>query len=203
MNLNFDARQHKPEQTGNFIRHPIGTKFPAIVSEVVIDGENPRKYHIDILFSTPEGQIKKRYGFDWDSQEKNMQQMTQISKGNLTALCHATGVYILNTGQELINARLMIDIGWQKGQQPTTEKPEGGYTEVSKVYDANGNEPGKATPAPAVQQGGQQGGWPQTQAPSAPPPANNAPAPAAGPTNWQPGPSAAPGSAPPWASGGR
>jgi len=45
-----------------------------------------------------------------------------------------------------------LDVNYQKGEEPTAERPEGGYVEVKKVYDVNGNEPGKA-PAQAQPQG--------------------------------------------------
>src|ERR1051326_227119 len=57
-----------------------------------------------------------------------------------------------------------MDVGFQKGHEPTAEKPEGGYVELKKVYDINGNEPGKTPSQPQGQQqqpqGNQQSGTP-------------------------------------------
>lgn len=197
ISLNFDATKFNPEQ--GIPKHPTG-KFPAIVSEVgTEENKNKDGGYFSVTFTTQAGQIRKNYNLWFQNPDDGKKQAIEIASKQLSALCHATGVFRLGDGRELINARCTIEV--------TPQARDDKYNEVSKVYDANGNEPGKATPAPAVQQGGQQGGWPQQQAPSAPPPANNAPPPAAAPANaapsWSPGPSAAPGTPPPWASGGR
>lgn len=203
MQLNFDATKYDPSQS--IAKHPIGN-FPAIVSEVKIDGKSDKEYWIDVTFSTPSGQIRKRYNVANPSSEKNMQQMVDIANRDLSALCHATAAYRLLSGQELVNQRLMIDVAVQD------EK----YNKVAKVYCPDGSEPkalNQQAPTAAQQQpAAAQGGWnnqPQQAAGNAPAtgwsgqqtPPNNAPANAPASANsggWTPGPSAAPGAPVPW-----
>lgn len=211
MNLNFDATKYDPTQ-GNFTKHPIGKKFQAVVSEVSTkENNNKDGGYFEVIFTTPAGQIANRYNLFFTNPNDGQKKSQEIAQKQLSALCHATGIFRLGDGRELLNARLLIDVDWQKGQEPTPEKPEGGYTQISKVYDASGNEPGKA-PAPA-QAAAPNAGWsgtPQSPAPAlavqgwsnSPPAPNNAPAPAAAaPTQqWTQGPSAPAGAPPPWAS---
>lgn len=194
MDLNFDARQHNPEQ--GMGKHPTG-KFPAIISDVSVEENNNKDGgYFSVKFTTPSGQIAKNYNLWFTNPNEGQQKAQEIARNNLSALCHAVGIYLLPTGKELINARCQIEVA----PQAKNDK----YNEVSKVYDANGNEPGKAPTAPQPASGG----WSQTatqQAPAAPggwsaPAAPASPPPAAAPVNtWQPGPSAAPGERPPWA----
>lgn len=203
MQLNFDATKIEPNQ--GTPKHPVGNKIPAIISDVGTDGKDETGYFW-VLFTTQSGQIRKQYNIWTKSTEPNMLQMVDIANRNLSALCHATGIFRLGDGRELLNARCCIDV------TPQVKKPE--FNEVSKVYDANGNEPGKA-PAQPTQPATQQGGWNNQPAQTAPAPAAQgwsnpapaaqpAPAPAPAPTQqWSQGPSAAPGTPPPWASGNR
>jgi hypothetical protein len=231
----FDATNIPPEQGGG--KHPVGSKFPAIVTSTGIKStkDNTGGYFF-VQFTTQAGQISANYNIWNDSP-----QAVEIAQKQLSALLHAIGIFKIhctlpdgspdmqNAGAEIRNQRVQIDVNYQKGQEPTPEKPAGGYVEVSRVYDANGNEPGKAPapppqmqqPTPPTQQGQpQSGGWnaPASnglgQAPATavqqgnPPPVpwgatapNNAPAPAAAPANagWTQGPSAPAGGAPDWA----
>ncbi len=184
--INFDATKYDPTQ--GVAKHPVG-KFPAVISEVKLEGKSETDHHLIVFFTTQAGSIRKQYNIASDSQEDNMKKMVEIARNNLSSLCYATGVFKLGNGQELVNARCQIEVKEQ------TKNPQ--YNEVSKVYDANGNEPGKATAAPQPQANG--GGWG-----AAPQASQNAPAPAPAPAApqpaWSPGPSAAPGTPPPWAS---
>lgn len=197
--LNFDATQYSPDQ--GMPKHPTG-KFPAAITQVVVEGKSEKDHHVAILFTTPAGSIKKQYNVATESTEQNMMQMADIARRNLSALCHVTGVFKLATGQELVNARLMIEI--------TPQAKNDKYNEVSKVYDAAGNEPGKA---PAAAQGGSWGGQPQQPAPApqnAPQTAANGPAwgngqtqpaqqqPAQQAAAWSPGPATGAQPNPPW-----
>ncbi len=200
----FDATQHQPRQGGQ--AHPVG-KFPfTITNTEIVPTKDGNGGMFVITFTSPSGEIVNRYNL-WNNSAKAV----EIAHGQLSALCHATGVFRLNfdnAGAELRGARGMMEIGYQKGSEPTAENPSGGYVELKKVFDANGNEPGKAkvvaqpmSPAPvyndpnATPQGsppasgnGQAVGWqPQgTQATQQPPNGQG----------WQQGPVQA---TPPWA----
>jgi len=196
----FDASQFEPSQGGG--AHPVG-KFPATISNTAI---KPTKSGdgglFEVEFSTQAGSISNRYNL-WN---KNLQAV-EIAQKQLSALCYATGIFKLdfrNDAAVLRGAKLIIEVDNQKNKDGTPN----GYVEVKKVYDLNGNEPGRSSPAPqpAPQQAQQaapapsngNGGW-GTPAPQ------NAPAPTAAPQQgWSAGPTnttnAAPaGNKPPWA----
>lgn len=195
MNYVFDATQFNPEQ--GIGKHPTG-KFPASISETSIE-ENKNKDggYFSVTFTTPAGSIRKNYNLWYSNPTDGQKQAVEIANKSLSALCYATGVFkvgMTDEGAALRGARCQIEVTPQKNN------PE--YHEVSKVYDANGNEPGKApAAAPQPAAGAQQGGWSSQPAPAAQPAPAPAPAPQQQPANagWQQGPTAAPGSAPPWA----
>lgn len=101
---------------------------------------------IVVEFTTPNGAIEKRYNV-WNASP----QAVEIASKEISALCHATGIFKITANQndlpnavrELRNARCKIIVGYQSGMEPSAERPEGGYTEVKKVLDLHGNEPGK------------------------------------------------------------
>lgn len=217
MNYSFDARQFDPVQSIG--SHPVG-KFPATISHTEnVETKDKTGGMFVVTFTTPAGQILFRYNL-WNKEPKAV----EIAHKQLSALCYATGIFQLgfqDEGAALRNARLMIEVGYQKGEDPAQNPEAKGYTEVKKIFDVNGNEPGKA-PAPAAQP--QQGnGWaqqgnanvttglavPQQQAPQgwqqgpqppaqSQPPAQAAPAPQQ--AGWQPGPTQSGNTAPPWAN---
>lgn len=210
MNGSFDANQFQPKQ--GMEGHPVG-QFPFNISNTSIEATKDNTGGMFVVeFTTPTGVAKMRYNL-WNSSPKAV----EIAHGQLSALCHATGVYRLDWGNEgaaLRNAVGQIVVGYQKGEEPSPEKPHGGYTEIKKVLDRNGNEPGKPPQQPGNQQQPGQGGWgggspSPSPAPAAAPATPAAPtgwgAPASPPTSppvtpgWAPGPSAPAGSAPPWA----
>ena len=190
----FNAQDYEPSQASG--KHPCG-KFPATISNTSI---KPTKSGdgglFEVEFSTQAGTITSRYNL-WNKEPKAV----EIAQKELSALCYATGIFKLdfrNDGAALRGAKLIIDVDDQKNKDGTPN----GYVEVKKVYDANGNEPGRQTPSPQPQQApqaatgapaGNGGGWGQ-------PAQNNAPAAAPSPQAWAPGPTenAAPSSKPPW-----
>lgn len=157
MNYTFDATQHQPMQ-GVGEGHPKG-KFPATISNTLIKPTNAGDGGMFVVeFTTQAGTISNRYNL-WNPSPKAV----EISHKELSALCHATGVFRVgmeNDGAALRGASLMIEVDDQKDKDG---KPNG-YVEVKKVYDKNGNEPGKP-PTNQPQPQGQQGGWAQNAAP--------------------------------------
>lgn len=212
----FDATQFTPNQGGE--AHPLG-KFPAQISNTEI---KPNKANTGglfvVTFTTPSGSIGNYYNL-WNESPKAV----EIANKELSALCHATGVFRLdwqNDGAAIRGARCMIEVGEQKDKEG---KPTG-YVEIKKVYDLQGNEPGKAPvqqqPQTQVSQGAPMvaqpnGGWgtgsaQQAQQPGGwggatqqqPQPNPNPAPPQAG---WQPNPNQQPAQGnpppPPWKQG--
>lgn len=172
----FDARQVQPKQGGG--RHPIGNKFPFRITNTEAkavkteQGQQPKGGLFAVEFTSPAGSITFNYNL-WNESE----QARKIANEQLSALCHAVNIFQLdfkNDGAALRGAQGLMDIGFQRGHEPSAEKPEGGYVEIKKVYDMAGNEPGKSpaqsqqSPQQNFNQGqanppqGQQGG-PQVQ----------------------------------------
>jgi hypothetical protein len=154
----FDARTIEPRQGGG--PHPVGNKFPFTISHTSVEavkteqGQPPKGGKFVVEFTSPAGSIKENYNL-WNENET----ARKIAAQELSALCHATGIFNIdfkNDGAALRGAQGLMDIGFQKGHEPSAEKPEGGYVELKKVYDRSGNEPGKAQQAPQGQQGGGQ-----------------------------------------------
>lgn len=186
-NYTFDASQYAPEQGGQ--AHPIG-KFPAFISNTAIQPTKDNDGGMFVVeFTTEAGKISNRYNL-WNQSQKAV----DIAHKQLSALCHSVGVFrvdMQNEGAALRNARLMIEVGKQKDSE---------YTEVKRVFDPNGNEPGKAgAPAPAPSAAPNPG----FGAPAAAPAGNwggqpaAAPAPAANAWGGQPNPAPADHGQPP------
>lgn len=145
----FDARQYQPQQ--GTPAHPPGM-FEAQISNTEIKPTSAGTGGMfAVEFTTPAGRITRNYNL-WNPSP----QAVEIANKELSALCHATGVYNLdwtNEGAAMRNARCRIEVA------PQTKNPE--YMEIKRVFDMQGNEPGR----PAQQQpqggaawGGQQGG---------------------------------------------
>lgn len=163
----FNANQYEPSQ--GMSGHPPALKVPFTITNTAIV-ENKAKdggmFVVDL--TSPMGTQIHRYNI-WNKEPKAV----EIAHGQLSALCRATNIYQIdwqNEGAALRGGKGLMDIGYQKGEEPSAEKPNGGYTELKKVYDLAGNEPGKtpsqaqpqnqSTPpqnAPVTQQTG--GGW--------------------------------------------
>jgi hypothetical protein len=201
----FDATNIAPKQSGP--KHPPGNKFPFTITNTEVKDikANDGQKLFEVTFTSPAGLIRFNYNL-WNTSET----ARKIAVGQLSALCHATGIFKVNfpndsnvgpAGNELRGGKGLMDIGFQSGHEPSAEKPEGGYVEIKKIYDVNGNEPGKGpapqassgfTPnaaAPQVNQGWGGGG----SAKPADAPANNV-------GGWQPGGGATPVK-PPWGGG--
>ena len=198
----FDANQFEPKQSAG-TNHPVG-RFPFDITDTSIE-ENKNKDggFFMVEFTTPAGVAVMRYNM-WNKSE----QAVNIAQGQLSALCRAVGRFQVrweDQGAALRGANGMIEVGFQKGQEPSAERPNGGYTEVKKVLDSAGNDPaGGNNPAPQnnqqqqpmTNQGG--GNWGnQNQPQNNNPPQNN------NGGNWQQGQQNNGGgnnTSPPWGS---
>ena len=182
----FDASQFQPRQVSE--AHPVGD-FDFVITGCEIKSVNDNSGgYFQVEFTSPRGSIIHRYNI-WNEDSKSV----EIAHGQLSALCTATGIYKLNwqnEGRELLQARGKMRVGYQKGEEPTPEKPQGGYVELKRVFDVHGNEPGKAPaaapqpqqvapiqqqpngvwgPQPQQQPEPSAQGWTQGQAPKTPP----------------------------------
>lgn len=168
-NPSFDATTIAPDQ--GTPTHPPGMFDATITNTRVQDTRENTGSMFVVEFTTPAGRIDFRYNL-WNQSP----QAVEIAGKQLSALCHATGIFRVNfnnpngVGAELRGGRCKIEVAPQLSKDGTPN----GYTQIKRVFDAAGNEPGKA-PAQAQQPNGFQ--QPQQQA------AQTQPA-----QSWQPGP---------------
>lgn len=188
----FDARSVPPQQ--GFAVHPPGM-FDAQISNTYAKPTASGTGGMFVIeFTTPAGRIENRYNL-WNPSSQAM----EIAQKELSALCHATAIYKITfpknqdgspilekAGFELRGGRCKVEIAPQTRKNSEGKFEETGYMEVKKVYDANGNEPGKtgSAPQPMQTQPQQQtsppvqpngnGGWgaPQSQSAQQQPAAN-------------------------------
>jgi len=205
INATFNASQFEPKQGGG--GHPVGNGFSVTITNTAVkptkDGSGGL---FEVEFTTEGGSIVSRYNL-FNQNAKAV----EIANHEFSALCHAVGVMNVefsNDGAVLRGTRGKLNVGYQKGNEPTPEKPEGGYVEVKLIMDAAGNTPGKpalAAAAPGQVYQPQQAAQAPQQAPAAswsngaaqPTPTPNAAQQAPQTAQWAPGQAAA-GQAPPW-----
>lgn len=150
----FNAQQYDPTQGVGSL--PIG-KHPVVVesSEVKANKANDGGY-LQLNLRIIDGPQTGTTGAYRLNLYHTNQQTVEIAHRQLSAICHVIGVFQVNDSSQLHGIPFLIEVGPQKND------PQ--YTEVKKVYDMNGNEPGKAgAGAAAAQPQGQQGFGQQPQ----------------------------------------
>jgi hypothetical protein len=154
----FNANQFEPNQ--GFGVHPPAQKvqFQITGTEIKETAAKDGGY-FRVEFTSPLGVINQNYNI-WNKTPKAV----EIAHGQLSALCRAVQVYNIDWGNEgaaLRGARGLMDVGYQKGEEPSADNPDAkGYTELKRVYDLAGNDPSRPASAQAAQ--------PQVQPASAP-----------------------------------
>lgn len=148
----FNAQQYDPSQGGGSL--PVG-RHPVVIasSEVKPNKNNDGGYlQLDLkIIDGPQTGVTGAYRLNL---YHTSQQTVEIAHRQLSAVCHVTGVFQVTDSSQLHNIPFIVEVAPQKND------PQ--YTEVKKVFDMNGNEPGKAgAPAAAAQ--------PQAQAQAAQP----------------------------------
>jgi len=199
----FDAKQWNPEQSVGQL--PVG-KHPVIISDSTIKATSANDGgYLQLELTIIEGPSTGMTGAYRLNLYNASQKAVEIAHRQLSAICHVVGKFNVADTVELHNVPFIVEVVPQKND------PQ--YTEVKKVYDRNGNEPGKApavapAAAPAPVQTQAPAAW-GGQAPAVAPAPAAQPAPAAAPVPWgQPAPAQggfippaaapAPSSAPPW-----
>lgn len=199
---NFNANQYEPNQ--GFSTHPPALKVPfTITNTAILETKDKTGGYLQVEFTSPQGVIRHNYNINNQNPKT-----VEIAYGQLSALCRAVNIYQIDGMNEcaaLRGGKGLMDVGYQKGEEPGPNNPEAkGYTELKRVYDVGGNEPGKPaqqqqpqgqSQQPLQQQAG--GGWgnqPQAQQPAQQQPQSQ---PNQQGQAWQPGGNAG-GAAPPW-----
>ena len=153
----FNAQQFDPTQGGGSL--PVG-RHPVIIesSEVKANKANDGGY-LQLNLKLIDGPQMGTTGAYRLNLYHSNPQTAEIAHRQLSAICHVIGVFNVQDSQQLHNIPFIIEVGLQKGE----EAAQKGYTEVKKVFDINGNEPGKAGQGAAPAQPQAQGGFGQQQ----------------------------------------
>ena len=184
----FDATQWDPTQSAGQL--PIG-RHKVIIEDSEVKGNNAGTGgYLALSLTVIEGPSVGSSGVMRLNLYNQNQKAVEIAHRELSAICHAVGVFNVQDSAQLHNLPFMVEVGNQKPTQEQEARRAAGeevtlFTEVKKIFDANGNAPGKKTVnAPAPQQ--------------APAPATQF-APNVAPASWgdQPAPT---GEAPAWAA---
>lgn len=212
VNWQFNANQYEPKQ--GMEGHPPALKIPFTITSTAIQETKDKTGGMLVVdFTSTMGTVTHRYNINNASPKA-----VEIAYQQLSALCRAVNVYTIDGQNEcaaLRGAKGLMDVGYQKGEEPGPNNPDAkGYTELKRVYDLAGNDPSKPaqnqpqgqqpTPQQPMQQAQPQaqplqqqpgGGW-SNQATQQPQPQQQAPQGQA----WQPGGAAGgpAGATPPW-----
>lgn len=161
----FNAANVDPEMGAAQL--PVGLKQKAIIteSEITATKNDPNSCMIVYSLRIVEGPNAGAEGAYRVNVFSSNPVAKTIAEKQQSALQHAVGKINIQDTAELHNIPFMIDVGYQKGQDPASGPDAKGYTEVKAVYDANGNKPkaGQAPQQAAQAQGGYQ---PQQQQPA-------------------------------------
>ena len=141
----FDANNVNPQQSTGQL--PIG-KHPVVISDSIVKAtqKNDGGY-LELELRIMDGPMTGTTGAYRLNLYNQSAKAVEIANQQLSAICHVTGQFLIQDSAQLHNIPFIVEVGPQK------DNPQ--YTEVKKVFDVNGNEPGKnkpATPAPAPQQ---------------------------------------------------
>lgn len=154
----FDANTVDPSQSQGQL--PIGKHKVIIESSEGKENNQGTGGYLQLNLKIVEGPNAGQTGADRLNLYHNNQDAVQIAKRHLSAYCHVTGVFVVQNSQQLHGIPFIVEVAPQK-KEPSR-------TEVVRVYDINGNEPGKASAGqqPTAQAPAQT--QPQVSAPSAP-----------------------------------
>lgn len=162
----FNAQQFEPRYGGSG-GLPAG-KYPVIITDTKqVPTKNNDGGYLAVELRVTEGPMQGGTHTDRLNLHNTNPETVRIANQQLSAYCHVTGVFQFQDTAQLHNIPFMVEIGPQKS---------GEYTEVKKLFDRNGNEPGKSGAGPQTQQpqGGGWGGAPQGGQPQGDPNAGQA-----------------------------
>lgn len=142
----FDATQVDPTQGAS--QFPVGKHPVVIVHDEIRANKNQDGGLAALTLRITDGPSKGMEGEYRLNLYNKSEKAAEIAHKQLSALCHVTGVYKIEDLRQLHNIPFIIEVALQKDPEAAAK----GYTEVKKVYDMNGNEPGKQN---AGQQGAQ------------------------------------------------
>ncbi len=144
--MTFNAQQYTPQYGGGG-----GGLPPGKYKGVIVDSrqENVEKNgvvtggYLALDLTPTEGPLAGQKHTDRINLHNTNPKTVEIANKQLAAYCDILNTFQFNDTAELHNKPFLFEIGFQKGNEPTPEKPEGGYTEVKRILDLSEREPGK------------------------------------------------------------
>lgn len=168
----FNAHNFDPTQSAGMLpvgRHPVVIESSEVKANKANDG-GYLQFNLKIIDGPAAGQTG---AYRLNLYHANPQTV-EIANRQLSAISHVTGVFMISDSAQLHNIPFVVEVGTQKPTREQEEARQRGenvtlYTEVKKVFDINGNEPGKQGQGGGAAQPQQQ--QPQQQQPQGQPPA--------------------------------
>lgn len=159
--LNFNAQTVQPSYGGDS-GLPDGRHNTVIINTQKVDKNdqfgNVTSSYLEITHAVIDGPLKGQTMKDRLTLLHASAEVVRIANQQLSAYCHVLQVYQFTDTSALHNKPMQIEVGRQLDK--TTKQPTA-YGEIKKIFDAAGNEAGKA---------GQQGGQFQQPQHQQPPP---------------------------------
>jgi len=161
MQFAFNAQQYNPSFGG-------GSSLPPGKYKVVISDTKPEQTkdgqggYLAVTLKVVEGPMSGGEHIDRLNLHNVNQKAVEIAHERLAGYCVCIGVMAFQNTAELHNKPFGVEIGPQK------DAPE--YTEVKKLFDANGNTPVKGGGQPPAQPQAPNGFAPPASPPAPPPP---------------------------------
>lgn len=174
---------------------PLGKHPVVIVATDLKPTKDNTGGYLELTMEAIDGPAKGLQQVDRLNLHNKNETAVRIANQQLSAYCHVTGVYAFNQTEELHGKPFVVEI------VPRKDNPNQG--EVGKLFDMNGNEPGKAGSG-APTGGGQGGGnaFGGGGAPAGGQPTGGQPGWAGGGAPGSQGGGAAPGGTGGWQQGG-
>lgn len=131
----FDARQFDPSQLASQL--PLGDHlviaYQSEIKPTKDNGGGYLQYDLRIIEGPNTGATgPKRFNLYNGSQKA-----VEIAHRELSAMAHACGVFQITDSAQLHEIPFRVRVELQKGEAGT----KNGYTEVTRIFDRNGNEP--------------------------------------------------------------
>jgi hypothetical protein len=141
----FNSQGVEPEY-GGAGGLPLG-KHPVVIAgtELKPTKDNTGGY-LELTLEAIDGPAKGMQTKDRLNLHNKSDVAVRIANQQLSAYCHVTGVFAFNATEELHGKPFVVEM--------VARKDNPNQTEVGKLYDMNGNEPGKAGSGAATTGGG-------------------------------------------------
>lgn len=133
----FNAHEFDPTQGNPPL--PVG-RHPVVIadSEVKPTKGNDGGF-LELTLKIIDGPAQGQTGPHRVNLYSSSQKAAEIAHRQMSAICHAIAVFDVSDTRVMHDKPFMVDVALQPGEEAAAK----GYTQVTKIYDINGNEPGK------------------------------------------------------------